>query len=137
MADYGAIRDGLKTRLETLTDLAVVFDTFPDRVIVPAAVVIPGSTVAAYHQSGNDAGQLQTFTFHIEVLVPRWEPHSAQDALDAYISGNASVEYAIRGDKTLAGNAFDSQVVRCFDYGGRVVADSEYLGATFEVEVIA
>ncbi len=137
MADYGAIRDGLKTRLETISALAVAFDTFPDRVVVPAAVVIPGSNVASYHGSGNDAGQLTTFTFHLEVLVARWEPHSAQDALDAYISGADSVQTAILGDKTLGGNAYDCQVVRCFDYGGRVVADSEYLGATFEVEVIA
>lgn len=137
MADYGAIRDGLKTRLETISALAVAFDTFPDRVVVPAAVVVPGANVARYHGSGNDAGQLTTFTFHIEVLVSRWEPHSAQDALDAYVSGTESVEAAVRGDKTLGGNAYDVQVVRAFDYGGRVVADSEYLGLTFEVEVIA
>ena len=43
MADYAAIKDGIKTRLETLSGLIAVFDTVPDRAVPPVAVVVPGA----------------------------------------------------------------------------------------------
>jgi len=137
MADYAAIRDGLKTRLETISALAVAYDNVPDRVVVPCAVVAPGSPVAQYHQSGNDAGQLIQFNFDVVVLVQHWEPNAAQDRIDAMISGAGSVQTAIEGDKTLDGNAATVQVIRCLDYGRIQVADTEYSGARFTVEVLA
>jgi hypothetical protein len=137
MADYGAIRDGLKTRLETISALAVVYDTVPDRVIVPSAVIAPGSPVADYHESGSDSAPLTRFNFSVVVLVQHWEPNAAQDVVDAMISGSASVFTAIEGDKTLGGVASTCQVTRCLDYGRIPVADSEYSGARFQVEVFA
>ena len=137
MADYAAIRDGLKTRLETISALAVVYDTVPDRVVVPCAVVAPGSPIAQYHQSGNDSGALTQFNFDIIVLVQHWEPNAAQDRIDAVISGAGSVETAIEGNKVLGGAASTCQVVRCLDYGRILVADTEYSGARFTVEVYA
>jgi hypothetical protein len=137
MADYAAIRDGLKTRLETISALTVVYDNVPDRVVVPCAVVAPGSPIAQYHQSGNDSGALTQFNFDIIVLVQHWEPNAAQDRIDAVISGAGSVETAIEGNKVLGGAASTCQVVRCLDYGRILVADTEYSGARFTVEVYA
>ena len=137
MADYAAIRDGLKTRLETISALTVVYDNVPDRVVVPCAVVAPGSPIAQYHQSGNDSGALTQFNFDIIVLVQHWEPNAAQDRIDAVISGAGSVETAIEGNKVLGGAASTCQVVRCPDYGRILVADTEYSGARFTVEVYA
>ena len=137
MADYAAIRDGLKTRLETISALTVVYDTVPDRVVVPCAIVAPGSPIAQYHQSGNDSGALTQFNFDIIVLVQHWEPNAAQDRIDAVISGAGSVETAIEGSKVLGGAASTCQVVRCLDYGRILVADTEYSGARFTVEVYA
>ena len=137
MADYAAIRDGLKTRLETISALTVVYDNVPDRVVVPCAVVAPGSPIAQYHQSGNDSGALTQFNFDIIVLVQHWEPNAAQDRIDAVISGAESVETAIEGNKVLGGAASTCQVVRCLDYGRILVADTEYSGARFTVEVYA
>jgi hypothetical protein len=105
MADYAAIRDGLKTRLETISALTVVYDNVPDRVVVPCAVVAPGSPIAQYHQSGNDSGALTQFNFDVIVLVQHWEPNAAQDRIDAVISGAGSVETAIEGNKVLGGAA--------------------------------
>jgi hypothetical protein len=53
------------------------------------------------------------------------------------ISGAGSVQTAIEGDKTLDGNAATVQVIRCLDYGRIQVADTEYSGARFTVEVLA
>jgi hypothetical protein len=137
MADYAAIRDGLKTRLETISALTVVYDNVPDRVVVPCAVVAPGSPIAQYHQSGNDSGALTQFNFDVIVLVQHWEPNAAQDRIDAVISGAGSVETAIEGNKVLGGAASTCQVARCLDYGRILVADTEYSGARFTVEVYA
>ena len=51
MADYAAIKDGIKTRLETLSGLIAVFDTVPDRAVPPVAVVVPGAPPVEYNVS--------------------------------------------------------------------------------------
>lgn len=136
MADYGAIRDQLKVRLETVSTFKAVFDTVPDRVTVPCAIVRPGSPVAEYHQSMNGAG-LGLFRFEILALAQRWEPNAGQDVVDGLMSGASSVEAAIRGDETLGGEAATTQVTSCTGYGNVQVADSQYVGAVFNVEVYA
>jgi hypothetical protein len=69
--------------------------------------------------------------------VQHWEPNAAQDRIDAVISGAGSVETAIEGNKVLGGAASTCQVARCLDYGRILVADTEYSGARFTVEVYA
>lgn len=136
MADYAAIRDQLKVRLETVSAFTAVFDTVPDRVTVPCAIVRPGSPVAEYHQAMSGQG-LSRFNFEVLALAQRWEPNAGQDVLDGFISGAAGVEAAIRGDATLDGEASTSQVTTCSQYGNLIVADSQYVGAIFNVEVYA
>jgi hypothetical protein len=60
MADYAAIRSGLKTRLATSSTFIQVAATVPDTVSVPAAIVQPGSPVAEYHQAFGNG--LERFT---------------------------------------------------------------------------
>jgi len=138
MADYAAIRAGLKTRLETISSLVAVYDTVPDRVVAPSAVVAVGSPVADYHDSMSGAGgALTRFNFEVIVLAARWEPTAGQDQIAAYISGSGSVPTAIEGDATLGGDASTTQVTRCVDLGQIQVADSQYYGGRFTVEVYA
>ena len=136
MADYAAIRDQLKVRLQTVSAFVAVFDTLPDRVTVPCSIVRPGSPVASYHQGMSGQGLTQ-FNFEVLALAQRWEPNAGQDVLDGFISGSAGVEAAIRGDTTLGGEAQTSQVSSCTAYGNVNVADSQYVGAIFNVEVYA
>ena len=70
-------------------------------------------------------------------LAQRWEPNAGQDVLDSFITASDSVETAIRGDTTLRGEASTSQVTSSTAYGNGNVADSQYVGAIFNVEVYA
>ncbi len=94
------VRDGLKTRLQTISGLRC-YDLVPDQVNPPAAVV----------------GQLD-FTFDIDnargldqanvdviVIVQRFSERAGQNRLDAYLagSGTGSIKAAIEGDRTLGG----------------------------------
>ena len=136
MAAYSAISDQIAVRLRTVSAFTVVFDTTPDRVTVPCAIVRPGSPVADYHEAMGGQG-LTRFNFEVLALAQRWEPNAGQDVLDGFISGSAGVEAAIRGDTTLGGEAQTSQVTSCTAYGNVNVADSQYVGAIFNVEVYA
>tara|TARA_R110000796_G_scaffold48615_4_gene116468 strand:+ start:345 stop:764 length:420 start_codon:yes stop_codon:yes gene_type:complete len=138
MADYAAIRDGLKTTLETISAVKVAYDTVPDRVIVPSCVVQPGSPVVEYHQSMEGAGgNLQLFHIDVVALAGRFEPGAGQDVLDAMISGSGSVEAAVRADPQLSDSALFASVIRCVDYGNITVGDTIYYGCRFQLEVYA
>ena len=140
MADYAAIKDGIQTRLETLSGLIVVFDTVPDRLVPPAAVIIPGAPPVEYNVSmgaSTNASQLQRFNFEILVLAQRFYAETAQDTLDGYVSGSASVYNAIAGDTTLGGTASDARIIRVADYGQIVVGEVEFMGMRLDLEVYA
>ena len=136
MADLTAIRDQLKVRLETVSAFVAVFETVPDRCPVPCGVVRLGSPAVVYHEAMGGQG-LTKFNFEVLALAQRWEPNAGQDVLDSFITGSDSVETAIRGDTTLGGEASTAQVTSCTAYGNVNVADSQYVGAIFNVEVFA
>ena len=94
------VRDGLKTRLQTISGLRC-YDLIPDQINPPTAIV----------------GQLD-FTFDIDnargldlanvdviVIVQRFSERAGQNRLDAYLAGSGagSIKAAIEGDKTLNG----------------------------------
>jgi hypothetical protein len=94
------VRDGLKTRLQTISGLRC-YDLIPDQVNPPTAIV----------------GQLD-FTFDIDnargldlanvdviVIVQRFSERAGQNRLDSYLSGSGStsIKAAIEGDRTLGG----------------------------------
>jgi len=135
MANYSAIRDGLKTRLKTSTVFIQVADTAPDTVSPPCAIVLPGSPVVEYHQAFGNG--LERFSFTILVLAQRFDVKANQDLIDGMVSGSSSVRALIEGDRTLGGNCSDCQVTSASTYGDVSVNETEYLGIEFEVEVYA
>jgi hypothetical protein len=138
MADYTAIRDGLAARLQTVPTFLTVHATVPNRIVAPAAVVVPGRPVATYHDSmiGN-GGSLTVFNFEVVCAVQSMTEEFAQDALDDLISGTNSVPAAVEADPTLGGAATTCQVRQAVDYGVVAFADTEFIGARFLVEVYA
>lgn len=132
MATVGAIRDGLKVRLATITGLRT-HDVWPDQVNPPAAVVNPVS--GNYEQTFSDTQA--NYVFEIIVVVQAGTLRSAQDALDAYLgTGSGGICAAMLGDVTLAG-IVDTLFVRGFrDYGQIEINGAPYLGAVVDVEVV-
>ena len=135
MADYGAIRDGLKTRLATSSTFVQVADTMPDVVSPPAAIVQPGSPTVDYDQAFGNG--LELFVFQILVLLQRFDVTANQDLMDTLISGSASIKTLIEGDLTLGGAAATCQVVSASNYQDYEAMETVYIGCEFTVEVYA
>jgi hypothetical protein len=136
MGSVASIRDGLKTRVATISGLNV-FDVLPQTFVTPAAVVRPGDPLIIFDQTmgrGSD-----DFVFTVTIYVSLVDETSAQDALDAYLagSGSSSVKAAIEGDGTLGGAAHFSRVLMAGDYGQAVVNNVPYLSVSFSVGVTA
>lgn len=134
MATVSAIRDGIKARLATIDGLNT-YDTAPDQVLAPAAVVIPGKPAVSYDSTmarGSD-----DYRFTIQLLVSKQIDHDAQDKLDGYLdaSGATSVKAAVDG--TLGGTVDFARVATADDYGLTEWNGITYLGARFTVEVTA
>ena len=127
------VRDGLKTRLQTISGLRA-FDTIPDTLNPPCAVVEPAPPFD-YH--GSMGPGLSTFRFRIQVLVSRSSDRGGQDKLDGYCdtASATSVRNAIEGDRTLGGAVQDCLVESCSEYGIAEVGSTTYYAATFDVVV--
>ena len=106
----------------------------PDSVSPPAAVVGFPETVAydATMARGEDR-----IVFPVYVLVGKVSDRTAAPRLCAYLdgSGATSVKTAIESDKTLGGAA-DSIRVTDADTSVMTVGGTDYLAATFSVEVV-
>lgn len=131
MATLAQLRDGLKTRLATISGLHA-YDVLPEVISVPAAIVRPLSGEYRGSLSGSP-----TVKFEILILVQASKINSAQDALDPYLSesGASSVFAAIEADRTLSSNCDDVLVSGWRDYGGIQIAGVEYLSARIDMEV--
>ena len=135
MADYSAIRSGLKTRLATSSTFIQVAATVPDTVSVPAAIVQPGSPVAEYHQAFSNG--LERFIFNVLILAQRFDEEANQTLLDGFLSGSGSIRALIEGDVTLGGTCSTCQVVSANTYGLVDINDTPFLGCEYSVEVYA
>lgn len=136
MASLSSLRDGIKTRLATISGLRA-YDTWPDQPNVPAAIVKPLRW--DYRQA---IGGVNRVTFEIIILAAGYDASTigrAQEKLDAYLddTGSNSVKAAIEADKTLSGSASTLQVPGWTDYGVLDANGIEYMGAKLEVEVWA
>ncbi len=134
MASVSAIRDGLKTRLATISGLAA-YDTVPGQINPPAAVVTRRRTAFdATMARGSD-----DLTFVVLLFVSFAEHHTAQEDLDAYLAGSgaASVKAAVEVDPSLGGTCDFARVAAA--EADRVVtyAGVDYLAVEFIVEVTA
>jgi hypothetical protein len=125
------VRDGLKTRLATISGLRV-WDVIPDQVTPPGAVI----------------GQLD-FTFDIDnargvdlanvdvyVIVQRMDARSGQNKLDGYLAGSgaSSIKAAIEGDRTLGGTVNTLRVTRA-EAGTYVQGDVTFLSYRYSLTI--
>jgi hypothetical protein len=123
------VRDGLKTRLQTITGLRA-YDLIPDTVVPPCAVVGQlDFTFDIDNARGLDQAQVDVL-----VIVQRFSERAGQDKLDAYLAGtgSSSIKTAIEGDRTLGGTVntlrvtgaeagtYDSQGVTFLSYRYRI-----------------
>jgi hypothetical protein len=136
MAAIASIRDGLKTRLATISGLRT-HDTAPSQINPPSAVVVPGDPAIRYDSTmarGSD-----DYLFMVHLFVSFAVDRTAQDKLDGYLSGSGatSVKAAIEADETLGGVAHFTRVKEVREYGEKDYGDQRYLQAVFVVEVTA
>jgi hypothetical protein len=128
------IRDGIMTRLETISGLRA-HDTVPEQINPPAAVVSIGGVI---YDSDFDGST--TYEFRIRLLVGGQSFRLGEDLLDGYLdpTGAKSIRAAIDADPTLSGTADSSRVTGVtqprglVEYGG-----NQYLSAELDVEVFA
>lgn len=133
--DLGAVMDAIGTRLVGVTGLRV-YDYAPDVANPPAAVVALPDEVE-YDLTGGRAADRALIP--VTVLVGRVSDRAARDQLAAYVSGTGaqSIKTAIEGgtDSNLGGVAHTVRVgsarIEMVTVGG-----IEYLGASFDVEVL-
>lgn len=132
MGTLSAIRDGLKTRLATISGLRT-HDTVPEQVAVPAAVV-GAPELIAFDTTYRGCSR---YVIPVRVYASKASERTGQDKLDGYLnySGTGSVKAAIEGDVTLGGAAQTTRVTEARGYGVYEVAGVQYLGAEFVCEV--
>lgn len=133
MAELGAIRSALKTRLEAIGGVRA-HDIWPDQVNPPAGMLAPISGDYDDDMSGDSTHRLEL------VFVIQWgTTRGAQNSLDPYIAttGSKSVKAAL--EQTATGqDVLDSVKVSGYrDYGRIDLGGGRYLGCVFDVEVMA
>jgi hypothetical protein len=97
--NVSTVRDGVKTRLQTITGLRA-YDVIPDKVTPPCAIV--GQLDFTFDI--DNARGLDQATLDVYVIVQRLDARSGQNKLDEYLgSGAKSIKSAIEGDRTLGG----------------------------------
>lgn len=132
--NLAAIRDGLETRLATVSGLRA-HDTVPDTLVPPAAVVVPERV--DYHVAMRKG--LCAVRFRVQVVAQRVAERSGQDLLDGYLSAGtgltSSLVDAIEADRTLGGAASDVVVEAASAYGPVTYGGVDYLGAELAVVV--
>lgn len=142
MASISAIREGIKTRLDTISGLRnhawVVGDVVP-----PACIVIPGdpsrkSAMVVNYDATMGRGS-DDFLFTVLLMVSNKAEKYAQEQLDAYLAGSGaqSIREAIAADGTLGGVAHFTNVTGVRDYGLVTYGGQTYVGAELIVEVCA
>ena len=134
MASIAELRTALGNNLATISGLRVS-DFIPDNPNPPIAIV--QFDRAQYHL---DMGNGMTeYTFVVQVIVGRADERTAQRNLDSYCSstGSSSVLLAVESNRTLNSKAFDCVVTEMSSYGPVLVNDTTYLGAEFQIRVLA
>ncbi len=112
---WATIRDGMKTRLDTISGLKahdVLPSVMPDANV---AVVLPGEPLL---EPSGHAGMVDV-NIRVVVRCSRATVQDAQNALDAYVwpSGTNSIQAAVEGGPQLGGAVDDCRFVRVAAYG--------------------
>lgn len=133
--DLGAVMDAVGVRLATISGLRVL-DYPPDNANPPQAIVsLPADPIEYDAVMGRGADRV---VIPVTVLVGKVSDRVARDVIAGYLSGTgaSSVKSAVEaGDSNLGGTVHSVRVMT-----SRVdvvtIAGLEYLGASFDVEVI-
>lgn len=135
MANIQSIRTGLKDQLALITGLNA-YDTIPDSIMVPCAIV--GMPSMVEYDYSFRAGIIKT-TIPVRLYAMSVLEDQAQQALDSYVAteGALSVRSAIDLDPSLGGVAHSTRVVSAQGYGAYDMGEVQYLGVEFTVEVVA
>ena len=134
MANIAELRTAIATNLGTIAGLRVS-DFIPDNPNPPVAIL--QFDRAQYHL--DMANGMSEYSFIIQLIVGRVDERTAQRNLDSYCAstGDASVLLAVESDRLLSGKAFDCIVTDMTSYGPVSINDITYLGAEFQVRVLA
>lgn len=134
MATFNELRQGLATRLATISGLRVSA-TIPDQPNPPQAVIFPNRVLydTTFRRGGDE------YEFVILIILGRVSERTAQASLDAYCNPNGatSVKQAVEAEATLGGKAFDCRVTEMRGQSSLTIGDVAYLTAEFMVTVIA
>lgn len=135
MASIGAILDGFKTRLETISGLRA-YDGWPDNFNPPGVIVLPKARQAL---TMNRA--VQQITFELTIAVKPGTLRTAQDSLYAYASdsGTNSIEAALLAEPTLGGaidDILDIQIDSDQAFGSVNIGGIAHPSTVLTVEVI-
>lgn len=135
MAGLEAIRDAIKTTIETAITTLHCYDTVPDSAnVLPAVVVIPFSTDFEIAMGrGTDSYEIDLL-----VLVSTSDMDIQQDSLDAYVSGfgSSSIRQVIFNNKTLGLTSTNAHVSEMLEYGMRFeAAGYPHIGARLRMKV--
>ena len=128
-----AMGNGLKVRLQTISDIKRVFacNELPNVVNeFPVALILPGEV--EFNQSFTNKIDV---TFRILILMSKQDNPTAYNRLLDYIdpTGSDSVYTAISGDQTLGGAADAAFVTKCSGAGATIWGGQTYLSTEFEV----
>lgn len=135
--DIAAQRDGIKTRLATISGL-IVHDTGVDSITPPAAVILPDADFPVdFHQSFGSG--LTQVPWQIVLLVGRDTVQASQDLLDSYLGSGTgqtkSIFDALNADQTLGGVAEHLKVSGWDSYGRAEWGGVTYLSAVVHLVV--
>ena len=134
MADIKAIRDKMKTNLQTVSGL-FAYDTMPSMPVVPCAIVAPAEGMVVEQVSLDGCEDLE---FVVTVLVQKVVDGASQDNVDTYLSeGTSSVVTALNSGKVTEWDYAIALSAR--DYGVYTFGDGEnaqrFLGFEIPVQV--
>ena len=129
------LKNGIKTRLETITNLRA-YAQQPDQVN-PSVGGIAWPTLESITYHGAMRAGLVTHVFTVSVIVGRAAERTAQALMDTYLSYDNGIRAAIEADTTLGGYAQTLIVEEATNLSTVDANDTTYLTVDFRVVVYA
>jgi len=129
------LKNGIKTRLETITNLRA-YAQQPDQVN-PSVGGIAWPTLESITYHGAMRAGLVTHVFTVSVIVGRAAERTAQNLMDTYLSYDGGIRAAIEADTTLGGYAKTLIVEEATNLSTVDANDTTYLTVDFRVVVYA
>lgn len=129
--NHGDVRNGIATRLSSITGLRV-YDTVAGQVTPPCALVAIGS---GFYDTDFSSGL--TVNWSVVLIISRADDPRAQDALDTYLgTASGGLAYAFNADETLGGKVESCRLIGWSDPQSYSIAGVDYVGVEVALEVI-